>query len=268
MPTGHGILRCMVSLLFWLRADLAIVVSGSGFGGRSDPQQTISPLYAPRSLRHVVLAPHRPFTDCFLPTPGTADSTRPSPPPQPKRKLHPTDADIHPGGDSPNPLPVPAHSDSYYSHGSTLTIPASFTTYGNSRWDPASPRTLARLLADVPPRETPSPSPLSASEEPDAASESEVSSPTVGGSSGSDSDQGCLTSLPDHMDEPLTARAVVPHPLTKFVEDEAETGALRDGIRGLWKLWETGRRKRSAYGGTDSDKELFLEIVKDVISLS
>lgn len=93
-----------------------------------------------------------------------------------------------------------------------------------------------------------------------------MSSPTVGGSSGSD--QGGPTSLQDHEDGPLTATGLVPTHLAKVVEDEAETSALRDGIGGIWKLWETGRRKRSALQGADGDKELFLEIVKDVISLS
>lgn len=75
-------------------------------------------------------------------------------------------------------------------------------------------------------------------------------------------------SLADNADGPLMATGLVPAHLTKVIEDETETSALRDGIRGLWKLWETGRRKRSALGGADGDKELFLEIVKDVISLS
>ena len=72
----------------------------------------------------------------------------------------------------------------------------------------------------------------------------------------------------DPVDGPLTATNHVPDYLAKVVEDDAETSALRDGIRGLWKLWETSRRKRSVLGGTDSDRELFLEVVKDAISLS
>lgn len=178
------------------------------------------------------------------------------------------DADIYYGIDSPDPLSVPAQSDSYYSHSDTLTKPVSFTTYGNPRWNPASPRALARLLEDVPPRETPSPGPLLASEGQDAGSESGVSSPTVGGSSGSD--QGGPTSLTDQEDVPLTVTGLAPARLVKVIEDGIEAGALRDSIRGIWKLWETGRRKHSALKGADAtgDKELFLEIVKDVISLS
>lgn len=68
----------------------------------------------------------------------------------------------------------------------------------------------------------------------------------------------------------MTVTGLAPARLVKVIEDGIEAGALRDSIRGIWKLWETGRRKHSALKGADAtgDKELFLEIVKDVISLS
>ncbi|KZT74652.1 hypothetical protein DAEQUDRAFT_659485 [Daedalea quercina L-15889] len=186
---------------------------------------------------------------------GTADSARPSPPPHPKRKLYAMEPNIASGTASPNPLPVPARSDLYYSHGDTLPMLGSFPPKGNSRWDPASPRALAQLLAEVPPRASPSPSPLSVPEEADA--DSEVSSPTVGGSSGSD--EGSLTSvsIPGDVSSGATR-------LGATADDAAEEmRALRDGIRGLWKLWEMGRRKRSEALGSDDDKKLFLEVVRD-----
>ncbi|TFY69769.1 hypothetical protein EVJ58_g229 [Rhodofomes roseus] len=196
---------------------------------------------------------------------GTADSTRPSPPPQPKRKLYPVGPDVlDAGAESPNPLPVPARSDLHYSHGDTLPILGSLAPHGNSRWDPASPRTLAKLLAEVSPRASPLPSPLSASET--AEVDSEVSSPTVGGSSGSG--EGSPGSLPSLDDSSLATVRPTDLRASPYDEEEAEMGALHDGIRGLWKLWEMGRRKRSAPQGHEDSKELFLEVVRDVISFS
>ncbi|KAH9937662.1 uncharacterized protein B0H18DRAFT_1081778 [Fomitopsis serialis] len=162
----------------------------------------------------------------------------PFPPPQPKRKLYPTDPEANSGTDSPNPLPVPARSELYRSHGDMLPIFGSLAPHGSSRWDPASPRALAQLLAEVPPRATPSPSPLSTSETGEV--DSDISSPTVGGSNGSDEGSpGYISGLEDR---PLAA----PRSLamcTAADNDEAEMGALRDGIRGIWKLWEMGRKR-------------------------
>lgn len=193
---------------------------------------------------------------------GTADSTRPSPPQQPKRKLHPTDPETNSGTDSPNPLPVPARSELYRSHGDTLPILGSLARHGNSRWDPASPRALAQLLAEVPLRVSPSPSPLSMSETGEV--DSDISSPTVGGSNGSDEGSpGSISALEDRPSTALRSLAMC----AAADNDEAEMNALRDGIRGLWKLWEMGRRKRSDLQESEDNKERFLEVVRDVVSL-
>ncbi|KAI0669923.1 hypothetical protein C8Q78DRAFT_976572 [Trametes maxima] len=115
---------------------------------------------------------------------GTADSTIPSPIPQGRRKPMPVPVEAE-DMTSPVPLPVPVRVPSEDAYAEPLPIPPSLLARpgGNSRWDPASPTALARLLASITPRESALPSPA-----PDAAFDLDenLSSPTIGGSDDSD----------------------------------------------------------------------------------
>ncbi|CCM01963.1 uncharacterized protein FIBRA_04036 [Fibroporia radiculosa] len=226
---------------------------------------------------------------------GTADSTQPSPPPQPKRRLQPiysefVDGDTH----SPGPLPVPVRSGFNDSSDDALPIPPSVIRHPNlsSRWDPASPRALAQRLAAVSARSSGSPSPVRFKEA--EMVESEMGSPTVGGSSGSDEIEESLFVPFTRSGEFLVPASVdvdrgawkasdgsTGHSETKAsieLEDSAtesssegarmDMEALRDSIRGIWGLWRTARRGSRADESTSFEdaRRIFQEVVQEVVS--
>ncbi|PCH33612.1 hypothetical protein WOLCODRAFT_61159 [Wolfiporia cocos MD-104 SS10] len=192
---------------------------------------------------------------------GTADSTRPSPPPQPKRRL--PSMPYADESNSPAPLPVPIRSESYdFQYDALPTQFAIPRPDLHSKWDPASPRELARRLTAVSLRSSPpsaqSPLPTSA----DIDTDSDITSPMIGGSSGS----GEILETPaTDCDVPAQLNAedakiitVVGAGLEASQTDMMEM-AVRDGLKGLWNLWKMGRGTRTS---TDDDKERFLEIVR------
>ncbi|EMD42029.1 hypothetical protein CERSUDRAFT_79627 [Gelatoporia subvermispora B] len=224
---------------------------------------------------------------------GTADSTQPSPLPPPLRGNATGASHDGSGYHSPHPLPVPARAG-HENNEEPLPIPPSAIPRPNlySKWDPASPHTLARLLSTISPRESASPSPApdtyaDAMTELDATSPPDMVSPTVGGHSDTPSPPGhigpSIRRESGRAPPPATLKlngtiAMDTFPVEQVhsrrsAEEvngssaEAEV-ALRAGIDGLWKLWKAGRRQT---GGADSprndedDKTVFLRIVQDVV---
>ncbi|KAI0662803.1 hypothetical protein C8Q70DRAFT_908776 [Cubamyces menziesii] len=194
---------------------------------------------------------------------GTADSTIPSPIPQARRKLPPVSTDAEKDFTSPAPLPVPVRVPAEDTYAEPLPIPATLVSRprSNSRWDPASPTALAKLLASITPRESASPSPA-----PDASFdiEEEFSSPTVGGSNDSDlssspglglSGVGAAVAAAIIAESESLAQAQgVPRSLLldgvecananesggPITEDGDDDGAadLHAALEGVWKMWK------------------------------
>ncbi|KAI0365226.1 hypothetical protein BV20DRAFT_954754 [Pilatotrama ljubarskyi] len=190
---------------------------------------------------------------------GTADSTIPSPVQQNRRKPLPVPLDAERDMTSPAPLPVPVRVASEDTYAEPLPIPPALVPRprSNSRWDPASPTALARLLASITPRETPSPSPAADSS---FDMEEELSSPTVGGSNDSD-----LSSSPglglSGVDAAVAATIIAEHESIARAHDANQTGLavaasgpgiheaesdsveevdeadLRVALEGVWKMW-------------------------------
>lgn len=147
-----------------------------------------------------------------------------------------------------------------------LPIPHSLSHAANrSPWDPASPQTLARLLADISPRQ----SPTVASHIDDDASD--IPSPPFE-SSGSDeletpSPNGLglteLTEDGESLSPPVNGFEVEGDDLDGETPGFDETdSALRDSIRGLYALWKSTRRK----GRTESDRDAFMRIIEEVVA--
>ena len=179
---------------------------------------------------------------------GTADSTIPSPPIQ--RRRHNPYAD-HPE-ESPYALPVPVRDEEILHIPHSLVKPT-----GSRRSDPASPKALARLLADLSPRH--SPAVLDDFEDVEALPElsptlasdpSECASDSLGLSTGTEG------SPLVHDELPAVLRS-------RDAEDE-DVEPLRQSLKGLYALWKL---KRSA-NGVASEEEArasFLRVVEDVI---
>lgn len=145
----------------------------------------------------------------------------------------------------------------------------------NSRWDPASPTALARLLSTISPRESPAESPA-----PDGSFdvEEELSSPTVGGSDDSDlSSSPALglqgtdilavpnqTSTSESQDVPLPSLDGLPQ-----AEGDAEVADLQVALEGVWKMWRRSRMQRSTTGlsslGVSDAREVFLRTAQLVV---
>ena len=224
--------------------------------------------------------------------PGTADSTIPSPIPQARRKLPPVSTDAEKDFTSPAPLPVPVRVPAEDTYAEPLPIPATLVSRprSSSRWDPASPTALAKLLASITPRESASPSPA-----PDASFdiEEEFSSPTVGGSNDSDlssspglglSGVGAAVAAAIIAESESLAQAQgVPRSLLldgvecananesggPITEDGDDDGAadLHAALEGVWKMWK--RSRRGAAGSQLSDdgvaREVFLRTARLVV---
>lgn len=226
---------------------------------------------------------------------GTADSTQPSPLPPPPRNNAAAAAASHgtSGYHSPHPLPVPVRGG-HESHEEPLPIPSSAIPRPNlhSKWDPASPHTLAKLLSTISPRPSPSPSPAptpsaDVMSEPDIIPSPDAVSPTVGGSvQSNDSDTPSPPGRPGsgtagarqtlsmrreggRAPPPSTLKlngtlAMATFPVeqvhSRRPADDGLNGssagaevALRAGIDSLWKLWKAGRRKAEATDSISDD---------------
>ncbi|KAI0639377.1 hypothetical protein C8Q77DRAFT_1044898 [Trametes polyzona] len=195
---------------------------------------------------------------------GTADSTIPSPIPQGRRKPLPVPSETEQSMTSPAPLPVPVRVPSEDTYAEPLPIPPSILARprSNSRWDPASPTALARLLASITPREsaTPSPAPGATFDVGD-----NLSSPTIGGSD--DSDSSTSPGLGLSGVDAAVAAAIIAESASMaqavganhsyFVDGVVGPGAsevtasgaededeadLRTALEGVWKMWKKSRR--------------------------
>ncbi|KAI0361652.1 hypothetical protein OH77DRAFT_1508535 [Trametes cingulata] len=207
---------------------------------------------------------------------GTADSTIPSPVQQNRRKPLPVPLDADHDMTSPAPLPVPVRVASEDTYAEPLPISPALAPRprSNSRWDPASPTALARLLASITPRETPSPSPAA-----DASFdiEEELSSPTVGGSNDSDlssspglglsgvdaavaatiiaEHESMARALDAHHSRPMLAEGSsgVQEADSDSAEDEDEAD-LRVALEGVWKMWKKSKRKAARFDPRDDSE--------------
>ncbi|KAI0963540.1 hypothetical protein AcW1_000588 [Taiwanofungus camphoratus] len=222
---------------------------------------------------------------------GTADSTQPSPP-QPRRKLHSVHSDINTENSSPRPLPVPVRLGSPESHEDALFIPPSIIPrpIPRSKCHPASPHALAQLLSTISPRESASPSPAPGPVPPDRLLfGSGGASPTVGGSSGSDTSDTPLRTRPAfNLRELGLPTATIMHPDIKeygelsslsfdsgtgdieAARSDAALEALRAGILGVWKMWKAGYRSSAGANSVqdEEDREVFLNIAEEVVRTS
>lgn len=137
----------------------------------------------------------------------------------------------------------------------------------HSKWDPASPHTLARLLATISPRASPlSSSALASGLDTET---SDITSPTVGGSDGSSDLSGSsalgLQDLAMEHEAPRNdageARLDVMG-LEELEEDEAD---LLSAVKGVWNLWQKTRRRAGTRLRGESDKDVFLRTVHRVL---
>ncbi|EED79579.1 predicted protein [Postia placenta Mad-698-R] len=193
---------------------------------------------------------------------GTADSTQPSPPPQPKRRLHSVYSPAGDGIHSPRPLPVPTRS--YHGLEDALPILPSAIRQPDlhSKWDPASPRALAQRLANVSARPSPWPS---RARTPDVVVEplgSDNASSTVGGSEGSAASASLQGSQGTSDGQQLQQAAFRESELD--LSDRGKEGmheaivSLQEGIQGIWKLWRASRPGSAGFSEVN-DKDIFVE---------
>lgn len=183
--------------------------------------------------------------------------------------------------DSPHPLPVPVRLSYEDAYAEPLPIPSSILPRpgSHSRWDPASPTALSRLLSAISPRESPAPSPA-----PDGAfdADEDLSSPTIGGSNDSDSSSSPALGLSGTEfvaeavpvvladgDSPISRLPSGPQETKTTVgaaEDEDEAD-LRLALEGVWRMWKKGKRKtiEMASSGDSEAKEAFLRAARAVV---
>ncbi|KAI9063042.1 hypothetical protein FKP32DRAFT_1686352 [Trametes sanguinea] len=207
---------------------------------------------------------------------GTADSTIPSPIPQGRRKPLPFSLDSERDVTSPVPLPVPVRVPSEDTYAEPLPIPPSMMPRprSNSRWDPASPTALAKLLASITPRESASPSPA-----PDAAFDidDESSSPTIGGSDDSElssspglglsgvgaavaaaiiAENEAIAQARDGSSTLLIGTSGVDGPVGLGLQDgrDEDEADLQATLEGVWKMWRKSRRAAAGPGLRDDNE--------------
>ncbi|CDO71542.1 hypothetical protein BN946_scf184911.g12 [Trametes cinnabarina] len=221
---------------------------------------------------------------------GTADSTIPSPMPQGRRKPLPISLEAERDITSPVPLPVPVRVSSEDTYAEPLPILPSMMARprSNSRWDPASPTALAKLLASITPRESASasPAPVGPTYDMDDGS----NSPTVGGSD--DSELSSSPGLGLSGVRAAVAAAIIAESEamaqardaaaasfmgTRDVNgriglglddgDEEDEGDLRAALKGVWKMWRKSRRATAGPGLRDDSeaKETFLRTARLVV---
>ncbi|KAM5535443.1 hypothetical protein V8D89_010965 [Ganoderma adspersum] len=205
---------------------------------------------------------------------GTADSTIPSP--APRRKPLPTLQQLDGQKmESPLPLPVPVRvpyecEDPYVE---PLPIPPGIIARNNTRWDPASPTTLAHLLSTISPRASPAPSPAPDSQfNLDADLDEELSSPTIGGSDDSDLSSSPALGLEGTDIEAVAAPgaskdffAPVPGIIAETkaaavvavngIDGDEDEADLRAALEGVWRMWKKTRGKAAGLRATSGDCE-------------
>lgn len=163
-----------------------------------------------------------------------------------------------------------------------LPIPPGIIARNNTRWDPASPTTLAHLLSTISPRASPAPD---SQFNLDADLEGELSSPTIGGSDDSDLSSSPALGLEGTDIEAVAAQgtskdffAPVPGSITETKagvvaagngtdgdEDEAD---LRAALEGVWRMWKKTRGKAAGLRATFGDceaREAFMRTAQLVV---
>lgn len=171
--------------------------------------------------------------------------------------------------DSPHPLPVPVRVGDEDASQVALPIPHSSLSQAPSRapWDPASPQTLARLLADISPRHSPAVVSQTDDDESDALSPAFESSASEELETPSPVNGLGLTEGGHSLVSP-TANGHVEIGLAEEGDDGNNTepdeagSALRDSIRGLYVLWKATKQK----GFRESDRDVFMRIVEEAVA--
>lgn len=184
----------------------------------------------------------------------------------------------------PVPVPVPYECEDPYVE--PLPIPPGIIARNNTRWDPASPTTLAHLLSTISPRASPAPSPAPDSQfNLDADLDEELSSPTIGGSDDSDLSSSPALGLEGTDIEAMAASGVskdffapVPGTITETnaaavvavsgIDGDEDEADLRAALEGVWKMWKKTRGKAAGLRATSGDceaREAFLRTAQLVV---
>jgi len=190
---------------------------------------------------------------------GTADSTVPSPPVQ-RRRTNPY-ADPYTDRES---------QDLAHMGGEILPIPHSFINArpsASSKYDPASPEDLARLLAEISPRRSPLQLASDLEIEPELSPPTETSDDSSDNTSPPESLLGLTAGLPEptplflNTQEPAIIQDNSSQAITA-VEDDDEP--LRQSIKGLYALWKANKGSKGL-SSEKEDRDAFLRIVQDVV---
>lgn len=161
------------------------------------------------------------------------------------------------------PLPVPIRSEFSDPRDEVLHIPSSFVQHtqstGSRRSDPASPKDLARRLAEISPRDEPSH--IADFEDVEAL---ELSPPLE--SDDSSDALGLITSAeasPSGLDEPQGVSEL--DGAVDLGSADAEDLALRQSLKGLYALWKLSRARKGISSSEQEDRAAFMKVVDTVI---
>ncbi|KAI0094919.1 hypothetical protein BDY19DRAFT_982245 [Irpex rosettiformis] len=207
---------------------------------------------------------------------GTADSTIPTPPIVRRRQVH-----DYSESEYQDPLSVPVHnvSGEAFSIPHVLNIPPSrWLHHHNPHCGPASPKALARLLAEISPRQSP---PQFAAIIADFEDELELSPPLAGSSDDSDTlspPDDVLGLIPEPIAENRDEAAASDVPIEVSREDEHGSSTpeieepLRQSIKGLYALWNSSMSQRGASSekktaNTNKDLEIRVENLERELSV-
>lgn len=127
-----------------------------------------------------------------------------------------------------------------------------------SRWSPASPKALARLLAEISPRHSPAQEHASLS---DLEDEPELSSGLESTASSESVSVDALGLITDSISPSFSAAQNDATIMTETEIMEEDDEALRQSIKGLYALWRSNR----AHKGYLGDREAFIRVVQDVV---
>lgn len=194
---------------------------------------------------------------------GSADSTRPSPPPMPFRKPYQLE-DVPMDPDSPHPLPVPVRVVSEDTYEDALPIPSGAIIKPSTHfpWDPASPRALSQLLSNISPRGSPHTQSLATSSGFETELESDILSPVPESDCTSSTGLGLIGAHDDVDDSSCVQMDTLDD---GRITTESIDDGLRDSIRGIYSLWKASRICAINRPDGETDRDTFLRIVEGLI---
>lgn len=151
-------------------------------------------------------------------------------------------------------MPVPVRDDFHNPHEEILPIPPSIVNQsyptGSRRSDPASPKDLARRLAELSPRQGPA---LVSDFEHVRAPELDASDTSDAGTTSSDA-LGLITSTEES-------------PSVERIEIRGEDKeALGQSIKGLYALWRLNRSRKGMESSEQDDRAGFMRVVEDALA--